>query len=143
MIETVQTDIFQSQASTLVNPVNTKGVMGAGLALEFKKRFPGMFVEYQQACRNGSLAIGKLVLHHTSPKKIISFPTKGDWRQGSKLEYIEKGLLDLVNNYKIWKLNSIAFPKLGCGLGGLSWFDVQNLIVKYLQSTELYVVLHV
>lgn len=143
MIETTKISLFQSKASTLINPVNTKGVMGAGLALEFKKRFPNMFAEYQEACKTRALTVGKLLIHHTSPKKIISFPTKDDWRQPSKLEYIESGLLYLVNNYKAWKLESVALPKLGCGLGGLDWPDVEKLITKYLQNTELHVILHI
>lgn len=117
--------IFDSGAYALVNPVNCVGVMGKGLALEFKKRFPGNFKTYQSACSKGVVQIGKVFRYYTdlpgTPKIIFNFPTKQHWRDPSKLRYIEKGLLDLMLYISITDIPTIAIPALGCGEGGLDW----------------------
>lgn len=125
-------DIFESSCNVLVNPVNTVGVMGKGLALEFKKRFPLTFEKYKLACSNGTFDIGKLMLCCENGKRILLFPTKKDWRSSSKLEYIEAGLAKFSNIYEQKKIGSAAFPMLGCGLGGLNEGDVLELMKKYL-----------
>ena len=122
MIEIVQGDIFASACHAMVNPVNCVGVMGKGLALAFKKRWPSMFVDYQRACRNGTLAIGRMHPYQVSDGVwVINFPTKDHWRNPSKLEYIEKGLEDLKQCVRSIGLTSVAIPALGCGLGELDW----------------------
>ncbi|GLV58976.1 hypothetical protein KDH_58040 [Dictyobacter sp. S3.2.2.5] len=129
-------DIFTSSAQVLVNPVNCSGVMGKGLALEFKKRYPEMFRSYQRQCKDGTLRIGWPMLYTDSTPWILNFPTKDKVRADSKLEYIEKGLHFLVSYSWIIGIQSIAFPKLGAGLGGLSWSEVGPLMVDFLSYTD-------
>ena len=130
-IETGQGNLLTADVDALVNPVNVVGVMGKGLALQFKKAFPENFKSYDQACKAGEIAPGKMhvVKRLTSPRFIINFPTKKHWRHPAKLEYIRDGLHDMVKQSKALGLESIAIPPLGCGNGGLSWSDVKPLIV--------------
>ena len=137
MIKYVNGDIFESECQTLVNPVNTVGVMGAGLARNFAISFPGMASEYCHLCQIGLFTIGKLWIWRTGERWVMCFPTKKDWRDPSRLEYIEAGLKNLVDTYETRGITSIALPKLGCGLGGLSWPDVKSLIEKYLGDVEM------
>ncbi len=130
-------DIFDSTAQVIVNTVNCKGVMGKGLALFFKQRYPAMFTTYQQECRTGKLRIGRPTLYRASTHWILNFPTKDDWRLPSKLEYLEKGLEYVVANYKEEGIKSIAFPKLGAQNGKLSWDDVGPLMAKYLSQLDI------
>ncbi len=130
-------DIFDSKAQVIVNTVNCKGVMGKGLALSFKQRYPAMFTTYQQECRTGKLRIGRPTLYQASTPWILNFPTKDDWRWPSKLEYLEKGLEYVVANYKKAGIKSIAFPKLGAQNGKLSWNDVGPLMAKYLSQLDI------
>jgi O-acetyl-ADP-ribose deacetylase (regulator of RNase III) len=125
-------DLVTAEVEALVNPVNTAGVMGKGLALQVKNAFPDVFAEYARACEQGRLAVGRMhVVHRSSPPRfVINFPTKQHWRQRSKLEYIESGLVDLVTQVRELRIASIAIPPLGCGLGGLSWRDVRPRIVE-------------
>lgn len=113
-------NIFDSGADYLVNPVNTVGVMGKGLALEFSKRRPGLLVAYKQACVQGVLSTHQPWIY----KDVVCFATKQHWRNPSQLEWIKEGLSNLV----IPEGKSIAFPRLGCGLGGLDWNEVKPLI---------------
>lgn len=128
MIEYVEGDIFNSPAQVIVNTVNTVGVMGKGLALSFKKRYPEMFASYRSACEKRQLKTGKLMLWYAPDHWILLFPTKENWRNPSKLEYIENGLIKFVNTYAEKNITSIAFPKLGCGNGELNWDDVRPLM---------------
>ncbi len=114
-------DLLQSDAQTLANPVNTVGVMGKGLAAQFKAAYPAMFDEYRALCENGQLSVGKLHLYKGPQKWILNFPTKTLWRSQSKVEDIEAGLKRFVDIYEPWGITSVAFPKLGSGLGGLDW----------------------
>lgn len=133
MIQYVHGDIFQSTMQTLVVPVNTVGVMGKGLALQFAKKYPEMEEEYKGYCATYDFKIGKLLIYRDSPYRwILNFPTKGHWYNKSQLVYIDEGLDTLVLTYKYHGITSIAFPKLGCGLGGLAWADVRLLFDKYL-----------
>ncbi len=146
MITYVRTNIFESRADVLVNTVNTVGVMGKGLAKEFKRIYPDMFETYQKFCEDGTLTVGKLQVYKTSNKWILNFPTKANWRSPSKLEYIEQGLQKFVDNYARLGIKSIAFPMLGCGNGGLSWEDeVKPLMEKYLKplSKKIDIFIHV
>src|SRR5579884_3827444 len=136
-------DIFTSNAQVIVNTVNCKGVMGKGLALAFKERYPAMFAVYQQECKNGKLRIGRPTLYRESTPWILNFPTKNDWRFPSKLEYLEKGLEYFVANYKKAGITSIAFPKLGTQNGKLSWDEVGPLMVKYLSQLDIDVYIYI
>lgn len=143
MITYVRTNIFESNAKVLVNTVNTVGVMGKGLAKEFKRIYPDMFKNYQKYCESQDLTIGKLQIYRTSNKWILNFPTKQSWRQASKLEYIEAGLKKFVNTYEAQGITSIAFPMLGCGNGNLDWQDVKPLMEKYLKKLPIEIYIHV
>ncbi len=138
MIIYVESDLFSSPAKTLVNPVNTVGVMGKGLAKGFKDIYPNMFLEYQTMCETGAFDIGKLYLYKTSNKWILNFPTKKNWRQPSKIEYIEAGLETFVNIYSSEVITDIAFPKIGCGHGELDWdSQVKPVFESYLKKLPI------
>ena len=143
MIKYVKGDIFNSPSKIIVNTVNTIGVMGKGIALEYKKRYPEMFVRYNELCKNNVLDIGKLYLWKKSDKWILLFPTKKHWRNPSKLEYIEQGLIKFVDNWDKLGADSIAFPRLGCGNGGLDWEVVKPLMEKYLNKLPLQILVYV
>ena len=143
MITYVKGDIFSSPSKIIVNTVNTVGVMGKGVALEFKKRYPDMFLSYKSLCDEKRLDVGKLVLWRNSEKWVLLFPTKKHWRNPSKLEYIEQGLIKFVENWDKLGANSIAFPRLGCGNGGLNWDVVRPLMEKYLNPLPLQVLIYV
>lgn len=137
-------NLFDSKSCALVNTVNCVGVMGAGIAKEFKLRFPEMFRDYVKKCHTNEIQIGKLDTYRINDKKIIiNFPTKDHWKYPSKIEYIKKGLDDFIQNYKSWNITSVAFPQLGCGKGGLNWNDVIYVMEEYLTdidiTTEVYV----
>ena len=137
MLKYVEGDLFGSPAQVLVNTVNTVGVMGKGIALEFKKRYPDMFQNYKEQCANHKLVIGKLMLWYAPDHWLLQFPTKEHWRKPSKLEYIEKGLMAFSRRYVDYNISSIAFPKLGCGNGDLDWMDVKPLMEKYLKGLPI------
>lgn len=137
MIEYIRGNLFESKAKVLVNPVNTVGIMGKGLALQFRKKYPHTYSVYKAACKSNLLMIGKLMITHEEDRDILLFPTKTDWKLPSKIEYIEAGLKKLVISYREKEIKSIAFPKLGCGLGGLDWNDVKQLMEKYLKSLPI------
>lgn len=138
MIEYKTGDLFTTEMQVLVNPVNTVGVMGKGLAKQFKLRYPSMFESYKAACDNGELAVGQLHLYRTDTKWILNFPTKKHWRTKSKLDDVERGLQRFIEIYETEDINSIAFPKLGCGLGGLVWETEVKLVMKtYLESLDI------
>lgn len=126
-------NILESKAEALVNTVNTQGVMGKGIALQFKNAFPSNYKIYQDICKNGSFQIGDLLIVEengliSGKKTIINFPTKTSWRKPSEYSYIEKGLEKLVQVIEEKKLNSIAIPPLGSGNGGLNWEIVKKMI---------------
>jgi O-acetyl-ADP-ribose deacetylase (regulator of RNase III) len=124
-------NLLKADVDALVNPVNTEGVMGKGLALQFKKAFPETFKSYARACKAGEVVPGKMhvVPQLTSPRYIVNFPTKTLWRLPSKLAYVTDGLRDLVAKVRVHDIKSLAIPALGCGNGGLPWSDVCPLIV--------------
>ncbi len=137
MIEYIEGDIFESPAQVIVNTVNTVGVMGKGLALSFKQRYPEMFERYKTACEKHLLTVGKLMLFYEPDHWLLLFPTKENWRNPSKLEYIEKGLMKFVQTYADKNITSIAFPRLGCGNGELDWKDVRPLMERYLKKLPI------
>lgn len=131
-------NILESKAQTLVNTVNCVGVMGKGIALEFKKRFPDMFEDYNERCARHELLPGVPYLYKTLfPPHILNFPTKSDWRAASRIGDIEKGLRILVENVGNWGITSLAVPPLGCGNGQLLWTSVGPLIYKYLKELKI------
>ncbi len=132
MIEESSGDLFAASTDAVVNAVNCAGVMGKGLALAFKKRFPDNFAAYKRACDAGAVAIGKMfvVERADAPRWIINFPTKRHWRGASTLADVKSGLVDLVDQVERRGIRSIAIPALGCGLGGLRWEDVRPAIVE-------------
>jgi O-acetyl-ADP-ribose deacetylase (regulator of RNase III) len=143
MITYVIGDIFHSPAKVLVNTVNTKGVMGKGLAKDFKAIYPEMFRAYQRLCDAHKLDVGQLHLFRTANKWILNFPTKRDWKHPSKTEYIEAGLKTFANAYGRMNVTSIAFPQLGCGHGELDWeADVRPLMEKHLASIPIQIFVH-
>lgn len=125
-------DLLRAREQVIVNPVNCRGVMGAGLALAFKQRYPKMYRAYKQQCESGELKIGQLCLYTESQPWILNFPTKDHYRQPSRLIYIHQGLEHLISNWQRDGIESIAFPKLGCGKGGLSWDEVGPLMAQTL-----------
>lgn len=138
MIYYVKGDLFESPAQTLVNTVNTVGVMGKGIAKQFKAFFPDMFTQYRGLCERGEFRIGQLWLYKTAHKWILNFPTKTDWRQPSRVDYIESGLKKLVASAGELGIHSIAFPALGCGNGELSWDNiVRPMMEKYLSPLPI------
>lgn len=134
MIELRLGNLFDADVDALVNTVNTVGVMGKGVALQFKRKYPDNFRAYEQACQAGQVEIGKMLTfdrgEQARPRFILNFPTKKHWRQPSKLEYIDAGLIDLVNEVRRLGITSIAVPALGCSNGGLAWSDVKPRITK-------------
>lgn len=137
MFEYIEGDIFDSPAQVIVNTVNTVGVMGKGLALSFKQRYPEMFNRYKSACEKHLLTVGKLMLFYEIDHWILLFPTKENWRNPSKIEYIESGLMKFVSTYADKGITSIAFPKLGCGNGELDWDVVKPLMESYLKRLPI------
>jgi O-acetyl-ADP-ribose deacetylase (regulator of RNase III) len=125
-------NLLTADVDALVNTVNTEGVMGKGIALQFKKAFPENFSSYERACKAGEVVVGRVhvVRRLASPRFIINFPTKKHWRQPSKLEFVRDGLVDLVATVRAHGIQSIAIPPLGCGNGGLEWSDVKPEILR-------------
>lgn len=144
-IERGKGNLLTADVDALVNTVNTEGVMGKGLALQFKKAFPENFASYERACKAGEVKTGQMhiVQRLASPRFIINFPTKRHWRQPSKLEYVRDGLRDLVAQVKRLNIESIAVPPLGCGNGGLEWSAVRPLIIEaFAAAPDVRVVLY-
>jgi len=138
MIEYCHGNLFEADAEALVNPVNTQGAMGKGLALAFKKMSPENFKAYAEACQSGYIKTGKMFVTEQQsligPRWIINFPTKQHWRDPSRLEWIEEGLADLKKILIEQQIPSVAVPPLGCGLGGLDWKLVKPRIEDSLTS---------
>lgn len=136
MIQITRGNLLESDAQALVNAVNCVGVMGKGIALQFKQAFPENFKAYEKACKQKSVVPGKMFVFSTgnsgNPRFVINFPTKRHWRDKSRLEDVQSGLVDLVNVIKESNIESIALPPLGCGLGGLEWGVVKSLIEEAL-----------
>jgi O-acetyl-ADP-ribose deacetylase (regulator of RNase III) len=147
MIEYKSGDILREEAEALVNTVNCVGVMGRGIALQFKNAFPENFKAYAAACRNEEVQPGRMFVfetgHLTNPRYIINFPTKRHWRGKSRMEDIESGLNALADTIRRYNIHSIAIPPLGSGLGGLDWLEVRPRIEATLQPlTDVCVLLY-
>src|SRR5680860_471984 len=148
MIEPGTGNLLASEAEALVNTVNTVGVMGKGIALQFKNAYPDNFKAYAAACKRGDVVTGKMFVVETgqlgpAARIIINFPTKRHWKGKSRLEYIEAGLEDLIRVLREHKVQSVAIPPLGCGNGGLDWAVVEPKIRAALEQVpEVKVLLH-
>jgi O-acetyl-ADP-ribose deacetylase (regulator of RNase III) len=147
MIKYVTGDILESKAQALVNTVNTVGVMGKGIALQFKKTFPHNFKAYAEACKKGELQIGKLLIVkdinlNTGEKIIINFPTKRDWRKPSEYSFISEGLDDLIHVLEENEIRSVAIPPLGAGNGGLEWERVKKMIEQKLANLDMEIMVY-
>lgn len=125
-------DIFNSQCEAIINPVNCVGVMGKGLALAFKNKYPDVFTRYKNACDKKTLVIGtcQSITAHDG-RVVINFPTKDDFKNPSKYSYIELGLESLNRHILKKKIKSIAIPALGCGNGGLKWNHILEIMIRH------------
>lgn len=140
MIEYTSGDILRADVDAIVNTVNCVGVMGRGIALQFKKAWPGNFTAYASACKEGKVKPGRLFVFETgqmtNPRIIVNFPTKRHWRSSSRIEDIESGLQDLIRVIEERNITTIAIPPLGSGLGGLEWPEVRAKIEEALADIE-------
>lgn len=147
MIHYVKGNLLESNADALVNTVNTVGVMGKGIALQFREAFPNNYRIYKNACRNNKLHIGELLIVTDSnltsgSKLIVNFPTKTHWRLPSEYSYIEQGLIALRREIINRKIHSIAIPPLGSHNGGLDWLHVKHMIETVLADLECDIILY-
>jgi O-acetyl-ADP-ribose deacetylase (regulator of RNase III) len=138
MIEEVRGNLLDANVEALVNTVNTVGVMGKGVALQFKQAFPENFQFYKTSCSRGEFDLGHVLVYDSGrlgeQRYIVNFPTKGHWRSRSRLEDVRNGLRDLAAEIRRLHIESIAIPALGCGNGGLDWFDVRTVIHEELDG---------
>lgn len=142
MIKFLSGNLLESNDYALVNTVNTVGVMGKGIALQFKNEFPRNYAIYREACLNYQLKTGQLLAVEDrslllGERLIINFPTKTHWRLPSEYSYIEQGLTALSLIIPEKQITSIAIPALGCGNGGLNWFRVKEMICQYLEPLDI------
>jgi O-acetyl-ADP-ribose deacetylase (regulator of RNase III) len=139
-------NLLAADAHALVNTVNTVGVMGKGIALQFKQAYPDNFRAYEAACRRGEVQVGRMFVWQSgqlgSPRFIVNFPTKRHWRESSRIEDIRDGLRDLAKFIGDRGVTSIAIPALGCGNGGLRREDVRPLIVAALEDLDADILLY-
>ncbi|MEE6635754.1 macro domain-containing protein [Limosilactobacillus pontis] len=156
MIIYTDTNLFLSPAQTLVNTVNTVGVVGRGIAKDFKHYYPQMFDHYRAICQAHQLDVGQLLLSKEKPELrrrkatgqqrrrwVLNFPTKRHWRAKSKLDYVESGLDKFVRTYAQRGIKSVSFPQLGVGNGGLAWPVVQEMMEDYLGDLDIPVYIHI
>lgn len=142
MLLYVRTSLLTSKAQTLVNTVNCVGIMGKGIAAEFRKRYPEMFEEYREICARGELKPGGIWLWHGPDHNVLNFATKDHWRNPSKLEWIVRGLRTFQNEYAHLGITEISFPRLGCGNGGLDWEEVRPIMEQHLADLPIQVFIH-
>lgn len=138
MIKICEGDILAYDAESIVNPVNCVGVMGRGLALQFRNAYPDNFKAYAKACEHRLVQPGSMLIYETGlltgPRYIINFPTKRHWKDSSRISDIESGLVALVAEVNNRQIHSIAIPPLGCGLGGLNWAEVRQKIIRSFEA---------
>jgi len=142
MIQYKTGDMFESKCHTIVNPINCVGVMGGGLAKIFKEKYPLMFTQYKLKCDEGSIVPGSLFYYEPElpwDYNVLNFPTKIDWKNPSEYDIVRAGLESFVQSYKDLGITKIAFPALGCGLGGLDWNNIKPMMEKYLGPLDIYI----
>lgn len=137
MIKVIQGNIFTTKKQVIVNAVNCVGVMGSGIALECRLRYPEMFVKYQRLCTDGRIDIGKLWIYKSDQRWILNFPTKKHWKYPSKSEYLHAGLEKFMSTYKMRNIESVAFPLLAADRGGMDPNESLNIMTSYLQHAEI------
>ena len=137
MIVEKRGNIFTTQAKTIVNTINCVGVMGAGIAFEFRLRYPKMYIEYQKFCKEGLISIGKLWRYKAHDRDILAFPTKDNWRYPSKEIYLHKGLEKFLATYRSLGIESIAFPILGADKGGIEASRALEIMYSYLKQCDI------
>ncbi|CAM4321701.1 macro domain-containing protein [Vibrio neonatus] len=138
MVTEISGNIFDSKRDVIVNAVNCVGIMGAGIALEYRLRYPDMFSKYQQFCEDGLLDIGKIWIYgNVGSQRVLNFPTKKHWKFPSKEEYLRKGLEKFVETYKEKHVGSIAFPLLGADKGGLGKERSLSIMQEYLDTLDI------
>lgn len=152
-MEYLETDIWVTPAEAIVIPVNTVGVMGKGLALQCKQKYPSVFAIYQSLCQQDLIRIGESCVIGTAEKALILCPTKAHFKNPSVFGYIRKGVESIIVNNVFWKFESIAFPKLGCGEGQLAWeqynegvlygYCIKSLFESTLKELNCSVYIHV
>lgn len=140
MFEYKTGNILQEQTDAIINTVNCVGIMGRGIALQFKQMYPENFKAYKQACDKGEVEPGKMFIYNSgllfNPKYIINFPTKRHWKGKSRIQDIKSGLVALKDDIINYKIKSIAIPPLGCGLGGLNWDEIKPIIEQVLGDLQ-------
>lgn len=141
-VRILEGDLLKSNMQALVNTVNTVGIMGKGVALAFKKRYPDMYLDYVKRCDRGEVRLGEPYVYRASDHLIVNFPTKQHWRSVSRLSDIEAGLDYLERHYKEWQIKSLAVPPLGCGNGQLEWRVVGPILLRYLKRLDIPVELY-
>lgn len=138
MIKVVIGDMFQSSMQVKVNTVNSVGVMGKGIAQIFKQQYPDLYDDYRDRCKNNEVEEGVPYLYENLfGEKFVNFPTKGHWKNLSNIKKIEQGLDIFIEKYKEWGIESIAFPPLGCGNGGLLWQQVGPIMYQKLSKLDI------
>lgn len=146
MIRFANDNLLKSEAEALINTVNTVGVMGKGIALQFREKYPMNYELYRKACQKKDVQIGRMFVTKTErighPKYIINFPTKVHWKGDSQLDYIERGLDDLIRVIYEYNIQSVAVPPLGCGYGGLDWNVVKPLLLEKLRNVDAEIFLY-
>lgn len=146
MIKFVTGNLLNANVEALINTVNTVGVMGKGIALQFKNRFPNNYKIYREACKNETFKTGQILTVREgdllNQKYILNFPTKEHWKSPSKIEYIQQGLIALKKEIEKHQINSIAIPPLGCGNGGLDWTIVKQLMIDELESLSVDILIY-
>lgn len=149
MVRDEHGNLLEAEVDALVNTVNTVGVMGKGIALQFKRAFPGNFKAYKRACDAGEVQLGRMFvwdagsLGRSGPRYVVNFPTKGHWKARSRLADIDRGLEDLVSQIRLLDIKRIALPPLGCGNGGLLWSDVRpRIVAAFAQIPDVEVLLY-
>lgn len=138
-VTVVTGNIFTSESQTIVNTINCVGVMGAGIALECRLRYPDMHEKYVALCSNNQIDIGRLWIYKTSDRWILNFPTKKHWRYPSKVEFLHAGLEKFIGTYKEKGIESIAFPLLGADKGGIPQSQSLSIMKQYLERADIHV----
>jgi O-acetyl-ADP-ribose deacetylase (regulator of RNase III) len=128
--------LFDSNAQVITNTVNCVGVMGKGIAAEFKARYPEMYADYRARCARGEVKPGQPYIWDGQDQMILNFPTKDHWRGDSRMEWIDAGLQWIRDNHEDLGISTIALPPVGCGNGGLLWTDVRELVEKHFADLE-------